>query len=80
MRERNLRTDDIDRLGQALITLAQELWVVKDRQKVLETVLAEAGIIVPDSIDQFQPDEKLAGQLETERAELIERVLGTLAR
>jgi hypothetical protein len=80
MSEQNLRADDLDRLGQALVTLAQELWVVKDRQKVLEAALAEAGVIVQDSIDQFQPDATLASQLKTDRAELIESVLGALTR
>jgi hypothetical protein len=77
--ENNLRTEDIDRLGQALITLAKELWVVKDRVQVLEATLADAGIIAPDAVDRFQPDEEMIKSLNADRALLIEQVLGALA-
>ena len=38
-RRRALRPDDIDKVGQAVLTLAKELWVIKDRQVLLEEVL-----------------------------------------
>ena len=78
MSEHNLQADDLDRLGQALITLAKELWVVKDRVRILEATLAEAGVIVPDAVDRFQPDAELSESLATDRALLIENVLGAL--
>ena len=80
MSEKNLRVEDIDRLGQALITLTKELWVVKDRQKILEAALADAGVVLPDTVDKYQPDDTLSNQLEAERAQLIEQVLATLAK
>jgi hypothetical protein len=80
MSSNNLRPEDIDRLGQALITLTKELWVVKDRVRVLETVLADAGVVTPDAVDTFQPDEALQEILDKDRAQLIEQVLGALER
>jgi hypothetical protein len=80
MSSNNLRPEDIDRLGQALITLTKELWVVKDRVRVLETVLADAGVVTPDAVDTFQPDEALQEVLDKDRAQLIEQVLGALER
>lgn len=80
MSDKNLRAEDLDRLGKTLITLAQELWVVKDRQKVLEAALAEAGVMAPDAVEIFQPDEELSGRLESERAAFIEQVLGALSK
>ena len=80
MSELNLRTEDLDRLGQALITLTKELWVIKDRQKILEAALAEAGVVLPDTIDKYRPDDALSAQLEAERAQLIDQVLGTFSR
>ena len=80
MSDTNLRAEDLDRLGKALITLAGELWIAKDRQRVLEAALADAGIISAELVDTFQPDEKLSKQLETERAEFIEQLLGTLTK
>jgi len=79
MTEQNLRAEDIDRLGQALITLTKELWVVSDRVKVLEAVLEDAEIMPPGAVDQYQPDEKLGASLNADRAELIETILSTLA-
>ncbi|MDP6437045.1 MAG: hypothetical protein QF790_09720 [Gammaproteobacteria bacterium] len=80
MSELNLRADDLDSLGKALITLAKELWVTKDRQKILEAALAEAGVMAPDAVDRYQPDEDLNSRLESERAEFIEQVLGALSK
>ena len=80
MSSNNLRPEDIDRLGQALITLTKELWVIKDRVRVLETVLADAGIVTPDAINTFQPDAALQEILDKDRAQLINQVLGALER
>ena len=79
MSEQNLRTEDLDRLGQALITLTKELWVVKDRVRVLEATLIDAGVMVPGAVDRFQPDTKLSTSISADRAQLIEQVLGALA-
>jgi len=78
MDAQNLRPGDIDKLGQALLTLTKELWVVKDRLRVLEAALAEAGVIPPDAVDTFQPDEELSAVLDKECTQLIEHVLTTL--
>ena len=80
MSELNLRADDLDSLGKTLITIAKELWVTKDRQKVLEAALAEAGVMAPDAVDRYQPDDELDGRLKSERAEFIEQVLGALSK
>lgn len=78
MSANNLRPEDIDKLGQALLTLTKELWVVKDRLRVLEAALTEAGAIAPDATETYQPDEALTELLGQERAELIRNVLGAL--
>jgi hypothetical protein len=78
MSANNLRPEDIDKLGQALLTLTKELWVVKDRLRVLEAALTEAGAIAPDATETYQPDEALNELLGKERAQLIEQVLGAL--
>jgi hypothetical protein len=74
----NLRNDDIDRLGKALLTLARELWVVKDRQKVLEAVLEEKGVAVAELLENYEPDAELAELLAKDRAAFIERLLKSL--
>ena len=76
----NLQAEDLDRLGQALITLTQELWVTRDRVRVLEASLADAGVLPTDTVDTYQPDDSLAAALQSERAQLIEQVLDALDR
>jgi hypothetical protein len=80
MSTNNLRPEDLDRLGQALITLSKELWVAKDRVRLLEAALVDAGVLLPNAVDQFQPDAALQEELGKERAQLIEQVLGALER
>ncbi len=78
MTERILTADDVDRLGQALLTLTQELWVLRDRQMVLEAALAEAGVLAPDAIDRHVPGAELAASLADERRRLLDTVLAAL--
>ena len=74
----NLRGTDVDRLGKALLTLAKELWVVKDRQALLEAALADAGIVASELVDRYEPDTALQEQLAAERAAFIEQLLHSL--
>jgi hypothetical protein len=79
MTDRVLNPEDLDRLGQAVISLTKELWVVKDRQRILEAALAEAGVLAPDTLDRYSPDGALSDVLRAERRQLIDSVLDTLA-
>lgn len=74
----NLRDIDIDRLGKALLTLAGEVWTLKDRQRILEAVLEEQGIAVSDLLEHHQPDDQLAAQLAKDRAAFIDQLLNSL--
>ena len=78
MADRILHPTDIDHLGQALIALTKELWIVKDRQRVLETALVDAGLLDNDAVDAYQPDTKLAAELKAERQQLIDGVINSL--
>lgn len=69
---------DLDQLGQALITLTKELWVLKDRQLILEAALADAGIVAKEVVDRYQPDEMLNEQLRAERQRLIDTIIDVL--
>ena len=73
-----LQETDIERLGQALINLTKELWIVKDRQRVLEAALADAGLLEKIAIDAYQPDEVLQTELQMERQKLIDGVINVL--
>lgn len=67
-----------DRATQLALTLAQELWVVKDRLQVLEAVLSAEGRDLRDRVDRFQPDAALRAALDAERQRFIAAVLAAL--
>lgn len=60
------------------MTLAQELWAVKDRQAVTEAVLKERGIDISEAIDTHQPDAELEAQLTKTRQGLVRKIVQDL--
>lgn len=70
---------DIAGLGQAVLTLTHELWVLTDRQAALEGVLKKHGIDAATEIEtyEFDADEKKA--LDERGRALVERVSQALA-
>ena len=74
-RRQALRPEDIDKLGQALLTLASELWAVKDRQYVTEAVLKAKGIDISKDVETYVPDPELEAKLSEERQALIKKVV-----
>ena len=67
-----------DPVAQLALMLAKELWVLRDRQLVLERVLAADGVDLRDRIDRFQPDEAFAQQLADERGRFVREILAAL--
>ena len=78
MTDKALKPEDLDRLGQAVLTLSQELWVLRDRQATLEALLEQNGLLPTDAIDNHEPDEQLSNKLAAERRQLIDNVIKTL--
>jgi len=64
-----------ERLFQVLMNTLQELWVMKDRQIVLERVLEESGINIAEAVERLQPDAELTAELDAERRRFIDAVL-----
>jgi len=73
-----LLPEQIDDVANTLLVLARELWVVKDRQRVLEALLAENGIVAPGTIADHQPGPALAAELETERRRYTDALMTAL--
>jgi len=46
-----------DPAAQLALLLAKELWVLKDRQMVLEAVLSQNGIPVRELVERYQPSD-----------------------
>lgn len=75
---RFLKPDQLDDLGRAILFLARELWVTRDRLAVLEAVLDARGLDVSAAVADFQPDAALAARLAAERKALVEGLVATL--
>lgn len=73
-----LSPDALDGVADSVLALARELWVVRDRQMVLEQVLADHGIAAAQAVDGFTPDADFRARLDAERDRLIEAVAGAL--
>jgi hypothetical protein len=64
-----LTADQIDSLGFALIEMAKELWVMKDRQMITEALLRDKNLL-PD-LDAYQPGPDLTSRIAQERQKFL---------
>lgn len=69
------KTGPESQLFQSLAALAEQVWIIKDRQIVLETVMAEQGLDLRDALEHFQPDAQLSQRLDQERKQFINSVM-----
>ena len=73
------RPDQIDLVADAVIALTREVWVLTDRQRILEAVLAKHGIDAATEIDAFTPDPAMEAALTAKRDRLIAAVTGAMS-
>ena len=74
-----LEDTDMNGLGQAIITLTKEIWVLTDRLHIMEAVMAENGVDIVEQVKTYQPDEAMQAKLKLENEALIDRVLSAIA-
>lgn len=67
-----------DPIAQLALMLAKELWVLRDRQIVLESVLAEKGIAASELIDAYQPTGAVKERLARERKRFLDEIQSAL--
>ena len=51
---------------------------MKDRQRVLEAALADAGVLERGTVDSYQPDDALKSELDAERKKLVNDIIDVL--
>jgi hypothetical protein len=68
----------IDQLMSIVLDLGAEMWVMRDRQAMMEELLETKGSVTREDLDKGRPSENLAERLEQERQEFIRRVYGRL--
>lgn len=69
------RDPALDRAVALIMTLAAELYVVKDRQRALEIVLQQQGILHAGALDHYVPDEAERARLEAERKAYVDSLM-----
>ncbi|MSR00316.1 MAG: hypothetical protein EXR88_02795 [Gammaproteobacteria bacterium] len=69
-----------DRATQLALMLARELWTVKDRLVILESVLSKEGVSLPNIIDRhmLSADEKKL--LDADRARFVAEIVAALEK
>jgi hypothetical protein len=68
-----------DTVAQALLCLAREVWLLRDRQIVSEAILAERGLDLRAAIDHYQPSAEVAERLARERHRFTAEIVAALA-
>ncbi len=67
-----------DRVAQTVLTLAKELWLLRDRQLVLEAVLEQRGLVAQELIDTFQPAGAVKERIARERRRFLDEIATAL--
>lgn len=70
----------IDNMMDALVELSAVLWTVRDRQIVLEKVLAEQGIDADTLIESYVPDAQELEARALERDAVVKRIFRSFNR
>lgn len=70
----------IDNLIAVTLELGAELWVQRERMRVIEKLLAEKGVVTPELIEQHQPSEDEAARARADRDAFVNRIYGAFAR
>ncbi len=71
----NESSEPVDAIFQMLLHTLRELWVIKDRQLILERVLDEAGINVSEAVQNYQPDAEFVAKLDKERRDMLDKCM-----
>ncbi len=70
----------IDNLMTVVIALGAEIWSDRQRQRIIETLLAKHGRVTPQMIDAYVPSEAEKQQWAAERDSMVKRVYSVLQR
>jgi len=69
----------LDDMMTAIISLSSDVWAVKRRQKVMESLLANNGI-TREMVEKYMPTEAESAEWQTERDVFIRRTFAHMAR
>lgn len=67
-----------ERWVPALLAMARELWVLRDRQRALEALLAAKGVVAPGETETWQPDEAAQQAIDAECQAFVQRLVAEM--
>lgn len=70
----------IDNLIAVTLELGAELWVQRERMRIIERLLAEKGVVTPELIEQYAPSPDEIEHNRAERDAFVQRVFGIFGR
>ena len=70
---------EVDRLMAATLSLAAELHITRDRNRALEALLIESGVVTREAIEAWQPSAEEQKAADAERDLMLRNVFGPLA-
>jgi len=70
----------IDNLIAVTLELGAELWVQKERMRVVERLLAERGVVTAEAIEQYSSTPEELARVQSERDAFVNRVYAALSR
>jgi len=65
----------IDRVMGMFVALAAEVYILRDRNQVLEEMLERSGTLQPGAIESWQPGPEHQAELAARRDAFIERIM-----
>lgn len=69
----------LDRFAAALIETLAKVWVLQDRVRTLEQVLARQGVVSIEALRSYQPSDEELAEVRAERDAFIRTVLDRIA-
>jgi hypothetical protein len=68
----------VDELVSISLTMAQELWVVKERLAVFEAIAAKKGLVLSDEVENFEFTPEQRAAVDEEKRGFLDRIYFTL--
>ncbi len=69
----------LDALLEVVLEVTAQLWVARRRSTMLESLLADKGILTPAEVEQYQPSAETAAALRATRGEFVGAIFRSLA-
>lgn len=70
----------IDNLIAVTLELGAELWVQKERMRVIERLLTERGVVTAEAIEQYTGAPEELARVQSERDAFVNRLYAALSR